>query len=122
VKKEHRGEHGLRKVWHVTSYAVGFALDGGVGQVLTAYWMPFLMFAMGLDPLLAGLAAGLSKIWDGVIDPLIGLLVDSTKTKWGKCRPWLLASVAPVFVTYVLLWTNLGIQGQWGKFFYFIFA
>jgi len=115
-------ERGLRKVWHVSSYAVGFALDGGVGQVLTAYWMPFLIFAMGMNPLLAGLAAGLSKVWDGIIDPTIGMLVDRTNTRWGKCRPWLLASVVPVFASYVLLWTNLGIQGQWGKFFYFIFA
>ncbi|MDR3313921.1 MAG: MFS transporter [Oscillospiraceae bacterium] len=115
-------EHGFKKAWHVTAYAIGFALDGGVGQVLSLYYLYFLMFAMGLSPVLAGLVAGLTKIWDGVIDPVIGLLVDKTHTKWGKCRPWLLASVVPVFVTYSLLWTNLGIQGQWGKFFYFIFA
>jgi Na+/melibiose symporter-like transporter len=115
-------EHGLRKAWHVTAYAVGFALDGGVGQVLSLYYLYFLMYAMGLSPILAGLVAGLTKIWDGVIDPVIGVLVDKTHTKWGKCRPWLLASVVPVFVTYSLLWTNLGLQGQWAKFFYFIFA
>jgi Na+/melibiose symporter-like transporter len=115
-------ERGLRRVWHVTSYAVGYALDGGVGQVLSLYYLYFLMYAMGLSPLLAGLVTGLTKLWDGLIDPVIGLLVDRTKSRWGKCRPWLLGSIIPVFVTYALLWTNLGIEGQWGKFFYFIFA
>ncbi|MDR3345226.1 MAG: MFS transporter [Oscillospiraceae bacterium] len=115
-------ERGLKKVWHVTAYAVGFALDGGVGQVLSLYYLYFLMYAMGLSPVLAGLVASLTKIWDGIIDPVIGLLVDKTNTKWGKCRPWLLASVVPVFITYSLLWTNLGIEGTWGKFFYFIFV
>jgi oligogalacturonide transporter len=113
---------GLRKAWRVTAYAVGYALDGGVGQVLSLYYLYFLMFAMGLSPLLAGIVTGLTKIWDGVIDPVIGLLVDRTRTRMGKCRPWLLASVVPVFASYALLWTNLGLQGQWGKFFYFIFA
>jgi Na+/melibiose symporter-like transporter len=115
-------ERGLKKLWHVTAYSVGFALDGGVGQVLSLYYMYFLMFAMGLSPVQAGLVTGLTKVWDGIIDPVIGVLVDKTHTKWGKCRPWLLASVIPIFVTYSLLWTDLGIQGQWARFAYFIVA
>jgi len=113
---------GFRKFWRVTAYATGFALDGGVGQVLSLYYLYFLMYAMGFSPIMAGLITGVSKVWDGIIDPLIGVLVDKTNTKWGKCRPWLLASVLPVFVSYALLWTDLGIQGKWARFFYFTFA
>ena len=115
-------ERGLRKFWHVTAYAAGYTLEGGVGMVLSMYYLYFLMFAMGLSPLAAGLVTGLTKIWDGIIDPVIGIFVDRTNTKWGKCRPWLLASVIPIFITYAMLWTNLGIQGQAARFFYFIFA
>jgi Na+/melibiose symporter-like transporter len=115
-------ERGLIKIWHVASYAAGDALGGGVGQVLSLYYMYFLMYAMGLSPLLAGTVTGVTRLWDGVIDPLIGVLVDRTRSRWGRCRPWLPFSVLPVFVSYALLWTNLGIQGQWGRFFYFLFA
>jgi len=117
-----QNERGLRKFWHVTAYAAGYTLEGGVGMVISMYYLYFLMFAMGMSPLLAGLVTGFTKIWDGVIDPVIGILVDRTNTKWGKCRPWLLGSVVPIFVTYALLWTNLGLQGQTARFFYFIFA
>ena len=115
-------EGGLRKFGRVTAYAAGYTLEGGVGMVLSMYYLYFLMFAMGLSPLLAGIVTGFTKIWDGIIDPVIGILVDKTNTKLGKCRPWLLGSVVPIFATYALLWTNLGIQGQTAKFFYFIFA
>jgi len=113
---------GFRNFWRVTAYAAGYTLEGGVGMVLSMYYLYFLMFAMGMSPLLAGLVSGISKIWDGVIDPVIGILVDRTNTKLGKCRPWILASVIPIFVTYTMLWTNLGIQGQTARFFYFMFA
>jgi len=115
-------KRGPRKFWRVTAYASGYMLEGGIGVVLSTYYLPFLMFAMGLGPLLAGLVAGLTKLVDGVIDPVIGILVDRTNTKWGKCRPWLLASVVPIFITYAMLWNNFGIQGQTARFFYFTFA
>jgi len=114
--------NGFLNFWRVTAYAAGYTLEGGVGMVLSMYYLYFLMFAMGLSPMLAGIVTGFTKIWDGIIDPVIGILVDRTNTKLGKCRPWLLGSVVPIFVTYALLWTDLGIQGQTAKFFYFIFA
>ena len=30
-----------------------------------------------------------SRVWDAVNDPLVGLLADKTRTRWGRFRPWL---------------------------------
>lgn len=32
----------------------------------------------------------LARIWDGINDPMMGTIVDNTKTKMGKYRPWII--------------------------------
>lgn len=46
-----------------------------------------------------------TKIFDAFTDPVIGGLVDVTRTRWGKFRPYVLFSAAPVAaLTAVLFW------------------
>ncbi|MDR1408705.1 MAG: MFS transporter [Oscillospiraceae bacterium] len=107
---------------HLLSYAAGNMLGGGSQMITSLYYLNFLIFAMKLPPLLAGLVTGISKVWDGVVDPILGVAVDRTKTRLGACRPWLLASVAPVFVSYIMLWNHWGIGSTAGRFVYFLLA
>lgn len=48
-----------------------------------------------------------TRIWDAVNDPMMGMLVDKTRTKWGKCRPFLLFSSLPLFVFTVMMFIPL---------------
>ncbi|MDR2047405.1 MAG: MFS transporter [Clostridiales bacterium] len=112
----------LRQVWNVFAYAAGYASGGGVTQIQNLYYMNFLLYALLIPPWQAALILGLSKVWDGFIDPVIGVLVDRTKSRFGSCRPWILASVLPVAVTYFLLWTDLGISSEVLRFAYFFLA
>lgn len=45
------------------------------------------------------------SIWDATVDPIVGYLSDRTNTRLGRRRPWLLASIIPLAVTFVMLWT-----------------
>jgi Na+/melibiose symporter-like transporter len=92
----------FKKAWKITSYSAGYGLGGGVTQVFTLYYMSFLIYAMGLSPIAAGLVVAAGKVWDGFIDPMMGLIVDRTRTKLGSCRPWFLAAAIPVFFTYFM--------------------
>lgn len=56
-----------------------------------------------------GIAAGtasiimlITRIWDGINDPMMGSIADHTRTKWGRYRPWLLF-MAPVIVIFLVL-------------------
>ena len=44
-------------------------------------------------------------VWDATVDPIVGFLSDRTNLRLGRRRPWLLASVIPLAVTFVMLWT-----------------
>ncbi len=48
----------------------------------------------------------IARVWDAINDPMMGTFVDRTKTKWGKCRPYLLISPAIIFVVTSLCFVN----------------
>jgi GPH family glycoside/pentoside/hexuronide:cation symporter len=74
-----------------------------------------------LDPALAGLAFSIGKLWDAVNDPLVGMLSDRTRTRWGRRRPYLLFGAVPFGVTFALLWIVPPIQNQILLCLYFAF-
>ena len=47
-----------------------------------------------------------ARVWDAVNDPMMGTIVDKTKTKWGKCKPYLLFVPVIVLVTTILPFIN----------------
>lgn len=119
VRMDKTKKHRLAKI---LGYSAGDFLGGGVGQVTSLYYLTFLMYVAGLSPLQAGLVAGIGKIWDAITDPLMGVIVDRTRSKFGACRFWMLISVVPIFITYFMLWYSFGIQGTTAKFIYYVFA
>ena len=48
----------------------------------------------------------IARVWDAVNDPMMGTIVDKTKTKWGKCKPYLLFVPAVIMVTTILPFIN----------------
>lgn len=84
---------------------------------LTSFWlMNFLTDEVRLSAGIAGTALLVGKIWDAVIDPLIGSISDHTKSRWGRRRPYLLFFAIPFGLAFVLMFRNPGIDGQTGKF------
>lgn len=70
-----------------------------IGNALNVYLTDYL----GIGMVGAGLVLSITKIWDAINDPMMGMIVDKTRTKWGKCRPYLLWMVIPMMVGTVLL-------------------
>ena len=99
-------------------------LGFGVGEfsssiffTLTSFWlMNFLTDEVQLSAAIAGTALLVGKIWDAVIDPLIGYLSDRTRSRWGRRRPYLLFFAIPFGAAFVLMFRNPGIADQTGKF------
>lgn len=72
--------------------------------ILMFFQLYFLTDVAGLRPDLAGWAVGLGKIWDAINDPLIGLISDRIRTRWGRRRGLLLFGAVPLGLTFMLMW------------------
>lgn len=92
---------------------------GDLASVL--YWQTFMLyftyFYTDVFIIPAATAATLflvSRIWDGINDPMMGILADRTKTRWGKFRPYLLWLCVPFAVAGVFTFTvpNIGPMGK----------
>ncbi len=58
------------------------------------------------------------RIFDALNDPFMGLIVDNTKTRWGKFRPWIVIGTFLSGIFMVLLFTDVGLKG-WRYILYF---
>lgn len=77
-----------------------------IGNALNVYLADYL----GLGMVGAGLVLSVTKIWDAINDPMMGMIVDKTRTKWGKCRPYLIWMVIPMMVGTVLLFAPVDFE------------
>lgn len=92
---------------------------GDLASVL--YWQTFMLYFtyfytdVFLIPASAAATMFLvSRIWDGINDPVMGIIADRTKTRWGKFRPYLLWICIPFAFAGVLTFTvpDFGTEGK----------
>ena len=95
-------------------YGFGDMASSMFWKVFSAYLPIFYTNVFGLDLGLAALLFLVTKIWDAVSDPMMGIIADRTTTKWGKYRPYLLWIAIPFAIAGVLLFTTPDL-GETGK-------
>lgn len=78
---------------------------GGGGQALIGVlYFYFIVNVIGISAGWAGTVVLISKIWDAVIDPFLGVITDNTRTKIGRRRPFILAGAILLIVAMALVW------------------
>lgn len=80
----------------------------------STYLLVFLTSAIGLSDFELGAVAiviALSRIWDAINDPMMGIIIDNTKTKFGKFRPWIGAGALTASICIFLLFQDFGLRG-----------
>jgi GPH family glycoside/pentoside/hexuronide:cation symporter len=65
--------------------------------------MKFSTDVLLIAPAVMGLIFSASRIWDAVSDPLVGYLSDRTRSRWGRRRVWLIASIVPIGAAFVMV-------------------
>ena len=95
----------FRKILERFSYGCG---DFGCNIIYTAmsvYLMFYYTDYAGVSSAAVGVIMLISRVFDGVSDIIMGVIVDRTKSRFGKARPWLLRMCIPFAVSGVLLFS-----------------
>jgi len=99
-------------VWRRCGYAlcnVGTAIAAAPVQSLLLYYMTQIL---GIAAGLAGLIVALPKVWDALVDPMLGGWLDRTSLRLGRRGPVALASAAGYLVCMVLIFALRPVQGS----------
>lgn len=88
--------------------AIGLDLSYGLFYSFLSY---YLSSVLGLKEGFLLLLTPLARIWDGINDPMMGTIVDNTRFKKGKYRPWILIGAVSNAVVLFLLFTKFGLSG-----------
>lgn len=98
-------------------YAFGLGTVGRdmLYNMVSMYFMYYLTDVLNLpDSTMWYMTGALTilRIFDAVNDPIMGVLVDNTRTKWGKFKPWIALGGIIGGILTVLLFTDLGLKGM----------
>lgn len=74
---------------------------GMISTLLTLFYTDYA----GVSPITIGMVMLISRVFDGSSDLIMGFLVDRTKSRWGKSRPWLLWMTVPYAIAAILIFT-----------------
>ena len=86
-------------------------LTGMFGQnmiynVVTVGLYYYFQNVICLPAIAFGWIFAIARIWDAINDPMMGSIVDKTRTKWGKCRPYLIFSPIVICVITITAFFN----------------
>lgn len=93
------------------SYGIGALGKDMVCGLIFTFAMIYFTDVLGLAASFVGNLFFFAKFWDAVNDLSMGVIVDNTRTKWGKFRPWLAIGTLVNAVVFVALFTNWGLSG-----------
>ncbi len=91
---------------------------GGALNMVGFYYLIFLTDVLQITPAYAGIVLLASRLWDGISDPLMGVLVDRTRSRIGKRRPYFFAAIFTVFLSIVALWYPVDWTDELTRFLY----
>jgi glycoside/pentoside/hexuronide:cation symporter, GPH family len=80
----------------------------------------FMTIVLKINPALAGTALIFAKLWDVISDPLMGKLSDSTRSKHGRRRPYLLYGAVPFGLAFLILFIAPPFNGEMAKTVYVV--
>ncbi len=101
--KSAESKNDVLSFWVKLVYGTGDWSEASYGTLRQIFYAIFLTDVVGLDARLASFAALVGIIWDAVNDPLVGILTDRMRSRWGRRRPFLLFFAIPFGASFLLL-------------------
>ena len=95
------------------SYALGAVGKDMVYMLSASYILYYYQDILGVSAIAMGIILMAARIFDAFNDPIMGVLVAKTRTRWGKFRPWLLlGTILNAAVLVVMFWAPPALDGR----------
>ena len=108
------------------SFGIGAFGKDAVYAIVSTFFMIYLTDYRGVAPAFVAVLFLVARIWDAFNDPFMGMVVDNTRTKWGKFRPWILIGTLLNAVVLILMFLDNGLTGGsykvWCAVFYILWG
>ena len=108
------------KWYNMVGYGTGDIAGNVVYALLSSFVMIYLTNTVGLNAGIVGTLIAVSKLFDGITDVFFGSMIDKTKSKMGKARPWMFWGFFGCAVTLFGVFAipvNMGQKAQYAWFF-----
>ncbi|GAA0792734.1 MFS transporter [Faecalicatena orotica] len=93
-------------------YLAGASSVGTYSIFFGTFILVYYTNVMHIDPGIAASIIAMSRIFDGISDLVMGRVIDNTKSKYGKSRPWYLRVIIPSIICALLVfWQPAGLNG-----------
>jgi sugar (glycoside-pentoside-hexuronide) transporter len=96
----------------MVSYTLGGLGDSILSGIVSTFFMVFATSVMKISPITIGTILLITKFVDAFCDPTVGVLMDNTRTRYGKLRPYILLGGLFWSVLTVLLFINPGFSSE----------
>jgi len=107
---------GIKKlsVKEKVGYGLGDSAANFIFQTMIILQLSFYTDTFGITASAAGTLLLVARLWDAITDPVIGVLSDRTKSRWGKFRPWIIFTAVPfgVFAYLAFSTPDFSYQGK----------
>jgi Na+/melibiose symporter-like transporter len=97
-------------------YGIGQLAEGVKNTAFSVFLLFYYNQVLGLPGVWTGIALGLATVADAVIDPLMGSISDSFRHRWGRRHLFMYAAVAPLAISFTLLFIPPAGLGSAGLF------
>lgn len=85
--------------------------------MISSFLSVFYTDAVGLTPMVVSTLMLVVRVIDAVVAPVLGGIIDGTRSKWGRCRPWLLWGLPFLVLLSILTFSDFNFSGA-GKVMY----
>ena len=87
-------------------YLIGLMGQNVIYNIIATGMVFYFQSVIFIPAIAISVIMGVARIWDAINDPMMGTIVDRTRTKWGKCRPYLFFVPGIVMITTFLTFVN----------------
>jgi GPH family glycoside/pentoside/hexuronide:cation symporter len=98
--------HQKLSVFEKAGYSCADSAANFVFMTMVLFQLNFYTDVFGLTATAAAMILLWPRLWDAVVDPIVGILADRTNTRWGKFRPWILFTTVPWVIVMILAYTT----------------